>query len=121
MGLITQYGVDSELLVMKTKDRFDDVRKRTVPDVVKQRGDPNSRPVLIADLIFRAKPVEDPCRKMKRPQTMRKPRMLGRLISKIGKPKLPNPPEPLKFGSIDKTRYKVAFRRPDLNPNDVMN
>ena len=92
-----------------------------MPYVVQQRGDTDGRPVLATDPILRPESVEYARREMKCAQTMRKPRMLRRLIRKIGKPKLPNPSEPLKFGSIDKTRYKAAFRRPDLNPNDVMN
>src|SRR5580765_165852 len=101
LGLIAQNRFDRKLLVMKIEDRLNYMRKRPVPDVMKEGSDPNGSLSLIRNLIAEPQFRDHSRRQMKRPQAVRKPRMLRRLIGKIRQPKLPDPPQPLKFGRVD--------------------
>ena len=114
LGFVAQHRLDRKIFVMKPEYRFDHVRKRTVPDVVQQRRDANRGLVILRNVIFRAKPVQHPPREVKRPERMRKPRVLGALICKIRQPQLTYPPQPLKLRRVDQACNQIAFRRIDL-------
>ncbi len=89
--------------------------------VVDQSRNANSRPFLARNVVLPGEPFKDARRQMKRSERMCKPRMLSRLIRKVGEAQLPDPPKPLKFRGIDQRDQKVAFRRARFDSNYVMN
>src|SRR5690606_36696811 len=99
-----------EVLVMEIEDRFNDVRKRTVTDVVQKRRNPDRGPVAVIYFIAVGEFGEDPGREVKSSQTVRKSRMLGPLISKVSQPQLPDPPQPLRFGCVDQPEDEPTHR-----------
>ena len=83
-------------------------------------ADANGDAVLARDLVFPRELVENPRRQMKRTQTMRKPRMLSRLISEIRQPQLPHPPQPLKLRRIDQLHQQPTLNRIRVDIDYVM-
>jgi hypothetical protein len=90
-------------------------------DIMKKRRDPHRKSVAIRYFILTSQPLNRPGRQMKRSQTMRKPRVLSRLISKKRQPQLPHPPQPLKLPSIDQPPDQLPANPAEINPNYIMN
>src|SRR5689334_20250035 len=120
-GLAAQNSFDRKRFVMKAENRFDDVRKRPMPDVVEQRGGANCRPVFVRYLVFFSQPLKYPRSKMQRSETMRKPRMFRRLISKIRQPQLPDPPQSLKLRRVDQRNQQPPLVGSGIDTNYIMN
>lgn len=79
-------------------------------NVVEQRGGENGGPVNRLDRILFTEPPNYPRSKMIGTEAMSKARMLCPLIGKMGKPELPNPPQPLELGRIDQTDDQPPVR-----------
>src|SRR5687767_13162384 len=106
---------------MKPENRFDDVRKRAVSDVVQQRRAAHGKLCFAGNLVAQIEFRQNPRRQMKRAQRMCKARMFRRLISKMRESELADSPQALKFRRIDETRKKPSFRRIGLQTNDIVN
>lgn len=106
---------------MKTENRFDNVRKSAVSDVVKKSGGADSRSRFSGNFIFRAEIVQSARRQMQRAQRMRKARMLRALIGKKRQPKLLDAAQTLKFSRINQANKQPAFSRIGFEPNNIVN
>lgn len=69
--------------MMKFEDRFENMRKRAVSDIVQKRGALDGNARVGRNFIIQTEFRQDSRRQMKRAQTVRKARMLRRLISEM--------------------------------------
>lgn len=103
------------------QNRFDDVRKRAVSDVVNERGDADGNTRFVRNFIFAAEFVQNSGCQMERAQGMCKARMFRRLIGEMRESELPNPSQTLKFSRINQADEKFSFVRIGLEADDVVN
>jgi hypothetical protein len=106
--------------MMKPKDRFDNVRERTVADVVNECGDAYCSLETLGNIVGVSQLRDHPRRQMIRTQAMRKSRMLRTLICKIRQSQLSYPAQPLKLGGINERDDKSPLVRVGVDPDYVM-
>ena len=120
LGFAAQNSIDSEFLVVKIEDRFDHMRKRPVPNIVKQRRYSNRGLGVIRNVVAETQLRDHSRRKMKCPERMCEPGMLSRLIGKIGQAELAYSPQTLKFGSVDQRHDQASLGRVSFYTDDIM-
>ena len=103
------------------QNRFDNVRKRSVSDVVQERGDAYGDSRFVRNRIFAAKLIENSGRQMQRAEAVRKARMFRCLIGEMRESELLYPPQALKFSRVNQADKQFSLVRICLEANDIVN